>query len=207
MIPVVPQPEPPEFEVKVRRRGKTYLERVPSPTTKDFETHAYWQGECLQWLCDAYGRICAYFALWIPPDVGSPTVDHFKSKVKHPLLAYEWSNYRLSSKTANERKGDAEDVLDPFNIGQNWFLLVFPGLEIIPNRELDDTTQQQVKRTIERLKLNDQKRLKSRAGWVERYCKGCPFELFRKDAPFIAHELERQGLVERIKEMWEGRIR
>lgn len=211
MIPVVPQPEPkpPEFdfEEKVRKKGQTFLARTPKPTTKQFNRHAYWQGECLECLYEAYGQTCAYAALWIPEGTGTPTVDHFKPKMKFPHLAYEWTNFRLASQRWNGIKRDWEDVLDPFEIEYGWFLLNFFTLRVFPNEELPTDTKSKVARTIERLNLNKPKFRKIRASWLKRYCNGLPFELFRKDAPFIAHELERQGLVERIKEMWEGRIR
>jgi hypothetical protein len=61
-----------------------------------------------------------------------------------------------------------------------------------------------VNATIERLKLNnDETCIEARLEWLRQYCQNpsLPFELLRRYAPFIAIELERQGLKARIKTM------
>ena len=44
------------------------------------------------------------------------TIDHFRPKSKYPKLAFVWSNYRLAGQAINMRKGDSEDVVDPFTV-------------------------------------------------------------------------------------------
>ena len=58
------------------------------------------------------------------------------------------------------------------------------------------------KKTIARLKLNSDKFLEDRSYWLKYYCLGkTDFDFLRNSAPFIAYELERQGLIEKIKDM------
>jgi hypothetical protein len=70
-----------------------------------------------------------------------------------------------------------------------------------PSKDIGAGLQAQVKATIDRLKLNDEGTcIKARARYLKRYCLGeVDFPYLKSDAPFIAFELERQGLVTDIK--------
>ena len=197
MIPIRQQPEPTDFESKVRSKGVAFLQTVPRPKTWD--NREYWR-ESLKDLYGAYNQICAYSAQWIPWIEGSPTVDHFIPKSVKPELAYEWSNFRLSCLKMNARKRDFQDVLDPFQIEIDWFILDFPSLLIKVSPVLEEPVKSQVRNTIKRLKLNDDDDcVKHRQDWLIQYCKGkITFEFLKETAPFIAYELERQNLVESI---------
>jgi hypothetical protein len=197
VIPVRQQPEPTDFENRVRLKGLVFLQKVPCPQTWD--NREYWR-DSLKDLYEAYNRICAYSAQWIPWIEGSPTVDHFIPKSVRPDLAYEWSNFRLSCQKMNSRKWTFQDVLDPFQIEHGWFILDFPSLLVRANPALEESIKNQVKSTIKRLKLNDDDDcVKHRQDWLMRYCeKKFPFEFLKETAPFIAYELERQGLVDTI---------
>lgn len=197
MIPVQQQSEPTDFDSKVRLKGKAFLKKVPQPQA--WSNREYWR-ESLKDLHEAYNKVCAYSAQWIPWIEGSPTVDHFIPKSVKPELAYEWNNFRLSCLKMNARKQDFQDVLDPFQIQLEWFILDFPSLLIKPNPALEESIKIQVKSTIKRLKLNDDDDcVKHRQDWLMRYCeKKFPFEFLKETAPFIAYELERQDLVDSI---------
>lgn len=205
MIPVAPQPEPLLFDQKVRVPGLKYLKKCSgiTITTKQWSKHDYWKN--IRYVMhDAYYGICAYCATWIPRE-SNPNIDHFIPKSKRPDLAYEWSNYRLAYQLVNTHKGNYEDVIDPFILGDNWFFLDFPSLLIKPNPELSDEDKHKVWWTVKRLKLNDDEMfIHSRNWWLEAYCRGyTPFSYLKRNSPFVAHELERQGLVERIKAIME----
>jgi hypothetical protein len=121
MIPVHPQPEPIDFDKKVRQKGKTFLAKK-NVTTDAIRAHYGWR-ESLNDLYEKYGKICAYSACLCQ----SPTVDHFipiSALVKNgnPQLAYEWTNFRLASSAMNQHKHDFLDVLDPFTIQPGWFV-------------------------------------------------------------------------------------
>ena len=105
MIPIVLQPEPHDFDVKVRRQGQKFLRKHSKPTNKQFRNNNYWN-KCLPKLIAAYHCVCAYSACWIPTQA---TVDHFSPKSVRPELAYEWDNFRLASEKLNNYKRDIHD--------------------------------------------------------------------------------------------------
>lgn len=180
--------------MRVRDDGDRYLATTPYPTTKQWGTHAYWQ-RTLYDLYSAYDGICAYCSEWIPLTTGGPVVEHFIPKSIAPTLAYDWTNYRLASQRFNSRKKDHEDVIDPFDVGEHWFILELPGLIIKPDSALSYAKSAFIKSTIKRLCLNDELSIQSRWRWVKDYChQHIDFDYLLRHAPFIASELERQAL-------------
>lgn len=201
MIPVKQEPEPDIFDQLVRIPGKKFLKKLSNakPTYKQWKNQDYWKHIRFH-LHDVYSGICAYSAHWIPRS-SNPNVDHFIPKSVKPELAYEWSNYRLACPLVNTLKKDYQDVLDPFIIENNWFFLDFPSLMMKVNPELPEKIREKVKCTIDRLKLNENEAfVNDRSSWLKRFCLGeASFAQLKRDAPFIAYELERQNLVESIK--------
>lgn len=204
MIHIELQPEPDDFDNLVRRPGQKYLAKNPQPKTKEFNAHSYWR-RILPHLHDSYRGICAYSCHWIPYDTGADTVEHFRPKDLYPSEAYEWDNYRLVCATLNGRKGTREDILDPFQIQNGWFIIDFPSLQVKPAEGLGEAITRSIEMTIELLGLNDRGTCwKSRAKYIESYCRGkVTFEYLQDEAPFIALELERQNLRTAIRDMME----
>ena len=198
MIPVQPQPEPPDFDRDVRTPGRQFI--MNNPLCKPNQLKNYWSRISDQ-LFRAYGRICAYSAVFIPPLTGGDTVEHFVPRSANRMLAYEWSNYRLVTSRLNGKKGDHQDVLDPFLIGQDWFILDFPSLIVKPNPVIDPWEQTQVTNTISRLGLNEDVCIEGRLCWLKEFCENNDLRFLKKYSPFVAHELERQNLVPLIAEM------
>src|SRR5690606_6278055 len=121
----------------------------------------------------AYNSVCAYSCQWIPLEQGSASVDHFVPKSVDPFRAYEWDNYRLAASKMNAKKGDATDVVDPFELSPMSFHLLFPSMLIKPNPALSEERQRELWATIERLDLNDDEPLiRSRLQWVLDYSDG-----------------------------------
>jgi len=198
VIPVALQPEPANFNAKVRLPGRQFLRRTPHPTRKQWSKNNYWN-KSIQDLGAAYGDICAYCAEWIPPITGACSVDHFVPKSSRPPLAYEWSNFRFAASRYNNLKGDFTDVLDPFSLSADWFILDFTSLQEKPNDILGAAEKLSVQKTLDRLQLNDQRAIDSRERWIDAYANGeITFDFLRRTAPFIAYELERQGLRQAI---------
>lgn len=197
LIPVTPQPEPADFEVNVRTPGRAFLRRVANPSSQQFNKNAHWKN-CLQQLYVAYGGVCAYSACWLPME---SSVDHFVPKTVDKNLAYEWSNYRLSSLRLNSYKGDHTDVLDPFLILRGWFVLNLTNFLVEPNTGLTPQIEAEVRNTIEVLRLNRDDILVSlRFKIVRDYAKGLVnFDYLSTYYPFIASELDRQNQREAIK--------
>ncbi len=189
-MPVKLQPEPPHFFVKVRRPGEEFL--LQNPGVKGSKLKQYWR-EIIPDLYDAYGGICAYTCHKVEFDTGAKTVEHFKPKEKYPQDAYRWDNYRFVCSTLNGRKGNHEDVLDPFTLQDGWFIMHFPSLQLRPGQHLSGSENSSVWKTINRLKLNDYTCVRGRRDRLVPYLLGkYPFSFLEEIAPFLARELRRQ---------------
>ncbi len=106
---------------------------------------------------------------------------------------YEWSNYRLACLLMNARKGVA-DVLDPFAIGDGWFVLELVEFQVVPGRGLPADVCIRVDATIDTLGLSDSTCCEARAEYAQAYWDGdVSLSRLREHAPFVARELERQG--------------
>jgi DNA modification methylase len=93
-------------------------------------------------------------------------------------------------------------VLDPFSIGSEWFLMQFPSLQLRPNPTLSLHQKAQINATIARLRLNGPICIKSRNRWIKYYCQSkFDFDYLKRHASLIARELERQDIIDKIKEM------
>ena len=212
MIPVTPAPEPPAFDKKVRQPGLRAIAELvgeqPDPPRTAGRPHSpvaasrdeipagkfppYWH-EMLDDLMESYHQICAYLCLHINRVTGASSVDHAIAKSRRWDLVYEWSNYRLAYLQMNARKGAAADVLDPFEIGEDWFTLELVGFQVVPGSGLPDDVAKAVKDTIKRLRLNDHEYCEIRAEHAERYLSGKnPLHHLMQHAPFVAMELRRQ---------------
>ena len=209
MIRVEPQPEPPDFDEKVRKPGLRTLAELRGQLTstrrgpkrkvkeniKSKDLRDYWT-RCLGDLHVAYRGICAYSCLYIPHVVGSKTTDHYSAKMTKisPKLedAYEWSNYRLACGLMNTRKG-TKAVIDPFSIEGRWFELDLSTLGIKPNPKLPEPLRKRVQATIDDLGLDDRECREAREHWYQPYVKGeIAFSFLRKMCPFLAEEIVRQ---------------
>jgi len=215
MIPVELKDEPEYFQEQIGIRGSEAIAAGTDPLP------AYWRS-CLRDLWEAYGRVCSYCCMYIPPVVGWRTVDHFVPKSaeladddlgneddgqvdicvrrsRGRSVAYTWSNYRLACGRMNALKRDFEDVLDPFDVEAGWFEVEFTFFQVCPGQNVDDSTRALVKATIERLRLNDDECCGARKEWFDRYsCHSCNCALLTEMSPLVAREAERRG------KRWEG---
>lgn len=187
MIHVEPQPEPADFDARVRQKGQEDVQGTD-------ELRPHWR-HCIPQLWQAYRGICAYSCLHIPRGTGAMSVDHLLPKSKQRALAYEWNNYRLACSRMNARKNAFEDVLDPFEVQDGWFALDLSTLQVTPGAGLPALVQQRVQDTIDRLDLNDDEFITARTAYYDSYRDGdLTFRHLRKHFPFLAMELIRQGL-------------
>lgn len=195
MIRVLMKPEPDAFDKKVRKPGNLYLKFKPKPTSKEWKKDGkeYWQ-KMLPTARKLYNQCCAYCATWIPHSTGTHSMDHFLPKGNYPELAYEWSNYRYASPRFNSRKR-TETIADPFCIGIDDFNMDLGSLMIKPSNDLLPGAQKLVHDTIETLKLNhDPALVEERWKYFSLYKDGdCSLDFLKRDAPFIAKEIIRQG--------------
>ncbi|WP_437909845.1 hypothetical protein WME95_19435 [Sorangium sp. So ce327] len=191
MIHVPLRPEPARFDALVRQPGLRALaaNAEPLPPT--------WR-ECLDDLRDSYRSVCAYLCVLVPRGTGARSVDHVAPKSKRRELAYEWSNYRFVCSLMNARKRDFDDVLDPMEIPDGWFVLEMSFLQVLPAEGLHDETRARVQATIERLKLNDKECIAARELYYTAYLDGgLTLQLLHEWSPFVAREVVRQGLARR----------
>jgi len=206
MIRIMQQNEPVDFEKKVREPGNHFLASCPTPRSKDWDGHAYWQrvsGEMYL----LYQGICAYTGQWFsktPTQTSArASIDHFrpKSESKYYHLAYEWSNYRLTTQKTNGYKKNLDDLADPFTIQHGWFVLRLPGCWIIPGDNVSSQERVMIEHTISTLKLNDDNDFVDlRYKIIKDYIDGC-FDAtnMQRKYPFIASELQRQNLLDIAK--------
>jgi hypothetical protein len=194
VIPVAPQPEPPDFSLKVRTPGQAFLAVISQPTAEQFRRKSYWK-EALVQLKAAYGNICAYSSFWVP---GNCSVDHFLPKSTHPHLAYEWSNYRLAHDKINSNKGDSSDVLDPFRIQLGWFILDTATFWVRPEPSLPTNVFNAVQKSLDILRLNDDVWVQMRFEVFTQYLnRECTLAFLKRLYPFIAAEISRQHVAPR----------
>jgi hypothetical protein len=192
MIRVAQQPEYPLFDVEVRQPGTTFLATNPNPSSQDFKKKSYWS-KAAPHLHAAYSGICAYTAMYLPQQ-GS--VDHFHPKTIHPHLAYEWSNYRLATGRVNSSKGNLTDILDPFEVENDWFFMDIPSCMVKPNPALDQPLRMRISHTINSLRFNqDESYVQERCAILIDYAKGdVSFGFLERRYPFLAKEVARQNL-------------
>lgn len=205
MIPVVQKAEPSTFNNRVRQPGQSFLASCSSPTHKDWSKHSYWQ-RIKDDLYSSYGGICAYTGEWFPRTSVASSVDHFIPKSIAPNLAYEWSNFRLSTQKANTNKDNSVGIADPFKILSGWFVLDIPSCLLRPGKGLPSADHQMVDFTIRVLKLNDDDDyVQGRCNVILDYIRGdISYDYMWKKYPFIAHELTRQNLLEDVKKMFKS---
>ena len=202
MIRVIEQPEPSNFDKKVRVPGNKFLLVNSKPIKNEWKGKEYWR-KAIPELCISYKRMCAYCATKIPATTGEPTVDHYIPRVEDPTKAYEWTNFRLSSKRFNSKK-HIKKIIDPFEVMPDWFTIDFDTYLIRPNRTPNVLTEDQfniIEYTITALDLNtDDDIVTERIEYINDYIKGdLSFNQLKRWVPFIAYELERQNLTKLIK--------
>lgn len=199
MIRVQPAKQPQDFYILVEKPGQEFLNTTPQPSQDQWKSHNYWRLVADD-LHKSYKGVCAYYCQYIPLVTGSDTVEHFMPKSHHPVEAYKWSNYRLVCGMMNGRKGNYEDVLDPFNIGDDWFVVDFDTYMVCPNDKLDINTKKQVERTIKRLKLNKQDCIEGRMESLRIFAEFGGIEFLDWYAPLIARELRKQEKINEIRQ-------
>jgi len=198
MIPVTPQPEPADFDDRVRQPGLQWLNGrgipldQPPPDPKALPT--YWRRSQKK-LWQAHQGVCSYLCIYFAWPLGAQSTDHFIAKSRNAGQAYEWENYRLSCLGMNRFKSRFDDILDPFEIAPDTFVLNLASGEIKPNEELSPEMKKKANKTIKRLRLDDPETNRMRGEYYSEYLKGVPEWKLKKDSPFVWYEANRQGLL------------
>lgn len=198
MIPVTLQPEPVDFDLKVRQKGLTWLANhgiaIDAAPPKASALPNYWSNSNNQ-LWEAYSGVCAYLAIYFEYASGASSTDHFVAKSKCAGDAYEWNNYRLSCLGANRNKSNFDDVLDPIGMTPGTFELNLATGEISPNAALSAAQKELARKTIRRLNLDREDNNAMRARHFVRYLRNKDEETLKELSPFVWYEADRQGLL------------
>lgn len=123
------------------------------------------------------------------------TVDHYMSCNTHRGIAYDWDNYRYSAGWINSSKGTADDaVLDPFEVGDDWFEIILPSLQLRGTDNIPLHYREKAEFTLDRLHLrNDERVMRQRRRWMEMYeQKKLTLDGLREVAPLLAKAIERR---------------
>ena len=185
MIRFEPVPEPADFDQKAKKPGKAWLAANPgSKRPKDFWTH--FKGK----LADGFRNLCAYSAMYEP--VG--TVDHFVSCDEDRSRAYDWENYRYCAAWINSSKLNvpAGHLLDPFEIGNGWFEIHLPSLQLRVSNNIPEEFRDRAEYVLTRLHLrNDERVMRQRRVWYSMFQDGdLTWDGLEGKAPLIAAAIE-----------------
>jgi hypothetical protein len=187
LIHVAPPPEPSDFETKVAQPGFQWVmaqsgKKRPPANWKRFKDK----------LQDGFAGRCAYAAMFDPT---GGTVDHYYSWKNFPYLAYEWENYRFACAILNSSKKNLDDdILDPYDVGDDWFEILLPSLQLVITDAVPLAFRAKPEFTLERLKLrNGTLIVKYRQSWYQMYQAGkLNLAGLHDVAPLIARAVEKQ---------------
>ena len=188
MIPVAKVKKPKDFDKTVKTPGDKWLKENPLASRAQPLWTAY-----TSILADGFSKLCGYAAMHDPT---GGTVDHYLSFKNHRRLAYDWGNYRFASATLNSSKRNADDaVLDPYEVGEGWFEIELPSLQMRLTKEVPAACRAKAEFTLERLGLRDGERaIRWRQSWYRLYLSGeLTLEGLRQMAPLIALAVEKQA--------------
>ena len=145
------QTEPANFDARCRKRGLRWLRANPCYEGRPCD---YWS-EFEPQLRNAFNGLCGYCAMLVM----KAQVDHFIPvallKVQgKDTLAYEWSNYRYGEGILNQKKGK-DTILDPFEVGDDWFEVLLPSLQLVITPNVPRRKRKLAEFTLKKLGLRD----------------------------------------------------
>lgn len=186
MIPVVRPTEPVRFDAECRQPGQRW-QRANASAKRPRALWAPFTAE----LADAFQNLCGYSALI---DHTGGTVDHYLSVKARPDLAYEWSNYRFANQAMNASKRNADaQVLDPFEIGEGWFEVILPSMQLRMTELVPQSLRAKAEFTLDRLGLRHGERVvRARRAWFAMYQSGeLTLAGLRLCAPLVAAAVDK----------------
>jgi hypothetical protein len=186
VIRVERAPEPPDFHQRVRVLGNTWLAKGSVANLP-----SYWR-RATRPLREAFGGRCGYTAMWLS---APGTVDHFVSRSEDRALAYEWSNLRYAASWINSSKSDlrADQVLDPFEVGDDWFEIRLPQCEMFLTERCPAEYRERAQTMLGRLKLGKgEDVVEFRLEWYRMFLLGeLTLDGLERRAPLIARAIRK----------------
>ncbi len=182
MIPVARVPEPGGWP-RVEERGNAWLAAHPD---RDPHDKPIWR-EHVEALARGFGYRCG----WLAMHAFHGQVDHLVPIATSRNRAYEWANLRYADPWINSKKRQFE-VLDPYEVGDDWFELVWPSLELRMTSAVPIDRREVAARTLRLLGLDHEEEvIRYRQSWLDSYRNGAPIEVVRDWAPLVARAIER----------------
>jgi hypothetical protein len=181
MIRVAPAAEPPDFDARVREPGQRWLAKGVTA-----DTPGYWRRAARD-LRRAFHDRCGYTAMWLS---APGTVDHFVSRDEDRSLSYEWTNLRYAAAGINSSKSAlrSEQVLDPFEVGDDWFEIRLPQCEMVLTERCPAEYRARAETMLGRLGLGKGEDVVAyRREWYRMYQEGeLTLDGLERKAPLIA---------------------
>lgn len=203
MIPVKRPAAPERHANTVAKPGNAWLKKNVASRSRP---PGYWLRVRAE-LAEAFGHRCGYSAMYEP--VG--TVDHYLSiegGARH--LAYEWSNYRYAAGWVNSSKGTLDNqVLDPFEVGQGWFELLLPSLQVVMTDRVPARFRPKATVVLDRLGIgHGEQVIRMRQAWLTKYREGkASLALLDDWAPLLAEALRKESATTRERAPSPKRVR
>lgn len=189
MIRVPKTKAPPRFNELVFRPGREWLAKHPG---KKVGLPPHWLKVKEHVVAAFHGR-CAYTAMWLSHD---GDIDHFVSIDEDRNKAYRWSNLRYSSGWLNGSKQGlrASQILDPFDVEDDWFELEIPSLHLHVTAACPIVVRSRAEFMVSRLHLRDGEQvMRSRRAFYAQYRSGRATLAYLDDlAPLIARAIRKQ---------------
>jgi hypothetical protein len=186
MIRVDRAPKPPDFDERVHQPGRRWLEKNDKGNTP-----GYWR-RATRDLRRAFHDRCGYSAMWL----STPgTVDHFVSRDEDRSLAYEWTNLRYAASWINCSKGKlrSDQVLDPFEVGDDWFEIKLPQCEMFVTERCPASHRDRATTMLVRFELGKGADIvEYRQEWYRMYEEGeLTLDGLERKAPLIARAIRK----------------
>lgn len=121
------------------------------------------------------------------------TVDHFVASKTDRSKLYEWSNLRYASHWLNASKGKRTGVLDPHDVGEGWFEVLLPSLQLVMTDRVPPNKRRLVESTLAQLPIaHDERVVRQRRAWLAEYENGLSLDRLRVYAPLLAAAIEKR---------------
>jgi uncharacterized protein (TIGR02646 family) len=171
MMPFIRSAAPNSLKYNYNRFGKHWEVRKKAKANAQFNWRGIYDVALGQLLSDSHNH-CAFCDLRPLRQMGA-TIEHFKPKSLHPLLAYFW--YNLFPCCSNcQKKGEAfhKKLLKPDVDGfefNDYFIYNYSTGELEPNPSVNLQNQERAMITRELYRLNDFERPEERKQVLESY--------------------------------------
>ncbi|MBK7536784.1 MAG: hypothetical protein IPI49_15755 [Myxococcales bacterium] len=170
-------------DARAKKRPSCWLDLVPGSTTVRFRDK----------LAEGFRYLCGYSAMYVP----NGEVDHIVSETEDPTRLYDWENYRYADGWINASKKalPANEVLDPFEVRDDWFEIILPSLQLVMTEAVPEELRDRARTMLDRMHLaHDERVLRQRREWYRMYLEGelTSLEALAKKAPLIARAVAKQ---------------